>query len=108
LNCVSVKWVTRIQNIFSTGKISALLLIIILGIYCLIIGIFYHFLIINFINLIIYMTVFIGRYQNFENVMEGSNYDPGKIAVAFYSGLFCYTGWSYLNYVVEELKEPTK
>lgn len=86
LNCVSVKWVTRIQNIFSTGKISALLLIIGMGIYCLIIG----------------------RYQNFENVMEGSNYDAGKIAVAFYSGLFCYTGWSYLNYVVEEVEEPTK
>lgn len=86
LNCVSVKWVTRIQNIFSTGKIMALLLIIIMGVYCLVIG----------------------RYQNFENVLEGSNYDPGKIAVAFYSGLFCYTGWSYLNYVVEEVIEPVK
>lgn len=86
LNCVSVKWVNRIQNIFSTGKIAALLMIIFMGVYCLAIG----------------------RYQNFENVMEDSNYDAGKIAVAFYSGLFCYTGWSYLNYVVEEVKEPTK
>ncbi len=38
LNCVSVKWVTRIQNIFSTGKISALLMIIFVGIYCIAIG----------------------------------------------------------------------
>jgi len=68
------------------GKISALLMIVLMGVYCLAIG----------------------RYQNFENVLEGSNYDAGKIAVAFYSGLFCYTGWSYLNYVVEEVKEPTK
>jgi L-type amino acid transporter 5 len=68
------------------GKISALLMIVLMGVYCLVIG----------------------RYQNFENVLEGSNYDAGKIAVAFYSGLFCYTGWSYLNYVVEEVEEPTK
>jgi len=38
LNCVSVKWVTRVQNVFSTGKIIALLIIIFFGIYCLCIG----------------------------------------------------------------------
>ena len=38
LNCVSVKWVTRVQNVFSTGKIIALLIIICFGIYCLCIG----------------------------------------------------------------------
>ena len=35
LNCVSVKWVNRVQNIFSAGKIIALLIIIGFGIYCL-------------------------------------------------------------------------
>ena len=38
LNCVSVKWVTRIQNLFSAGKLIALLMIIGIGIYCLAIG----------------------------------------------------------------------
>lgn len=86
LNCVSVKWVTRVQNLFSAGKILALLIIIGFGIYCLCIG----------------------RYQNFTTMFEGSNYSVGKISVAFYSGLFCYAGWSYLNFVVEEVIEPNK
>ena len=38
LNCVSVKWVTRVDTLFSAGKITALLIIIVVGIYCLIIG----------------------------------------------------------------------
>ncbi len=38
LNCVSVKWVTKVQNLFSAGKLLALLGIIIIGIYCFIIG----------------------------------------------------------------------
>lgn len=50
----------------------------------------------------------LGRFENFSNPFENSNYNPGKIAVAFYSGLFCYAGWSYLNFVVEEVKEPNK
>lgn len=86
LNCVSVKWVNRIQNVFSAGKIIALLTIIGFGVYCLIQG----------------------RVENFVAPFENSNYEPGKIAVAFYSGLFCYAGWSYLNFVVEEVKEPNK
>jgi len=86
LNCVSVKWVNRVQSIFSAGKIIALVIIIAFGAYCL----------------------FQGRVDNFRNPLENSNYDPGKIAVAFYSGLFCYAGWSYLNFVVEEVHEPNK
>ena len=38
LNCVSVKWVTRVQNVFSTSKIFALLIIICFGIYSFCIG----------------------------------------------------------------------
>ena len=38
LNCVSVKWVTRVQNIFSIGKIISLLIMISFGIYSLWMG----------------------------------------------------------------------
>nr|CAD7425371.1 unnamed protein product [Timema monikensis] len=42
--------------------------------------------------------------SNFENAFEGGSTDPGKIAVAIYSGLFSYSGWNCLNYVTEELR----
>ena len=28
--------------------------------------------------------------------------------MAFYSGIFSYAGWNYLNFVTEELREPNK
>lgn len=86
VNCVSVKWVTRIQNFFTAGKVIALIIIICLGAYCL----------------------FLGRFENFKAPFEGTTTNPGHIALAFYSGLFSYAGWNYLNFVVEELKEPNK
>jgi hypothetical protein len=30
----------------------------------------------------------------------------GSIAVAFYSGLFAFGGWNFLNFVTEELQDP--
>jgi hypothetical protein len=38
--------------------------------------------------------------QSFQNLWGGSVTDPGKISLAFYSGLFAYQGWNYLNFIV--------
>lgn len=46
--------------------------------------------------------------SNFENAFENSQTDPGKLAVAFYSGIFSYAGWNYLNFMTEELRDPYK
>lgn len=35
----------------------------------------------------------IGNVQNFDNAFAGTNTNPGKIAKAFYSGIFSYSGW---------------
>lgn len=86
INCYNVKWATRVQDSFTFGKIIALLVIIAAG--------------------LVHMGV--GNTQNFENAFEGTTTEPGYVALSFYSGLFSYAGWNYLNFVTEELKEPTK
>ena len=47
-----------------------------------------------------------GNVSNFDNPWQGSQTSPGFIALSFYSGLFSYSGWTYLNFVTEELKDP--
>ncbi|KAK9872890.1 hypothetical protein WA026_020243 [Henosepilachna vigintioctopunctata] len=84
INCYDVKLVTRIQEVFTCTKIFALSIIVGTGLYYL----------------------FSGHTEHFETPMEGSDWEPGHIALAFYSGLFSYSGWNYLNYVTEELKDP--
>ncbi len=44
------------------------------------------------------------EYFTFDN----SEADITTISLAFYSGLFAYNGWNYLNLIIEELKDPVK
>lgn len=39
---------------------------------------------------------------------QDSQTDVTKISLAFYSGLFAYNGWNYLNFVIEELIDPVR
>lgn len=49
---------------------------------------------------------FSGNTGNFHNSFQGTSTEPGEIAVSFYSGIFSYAGWNYLNFMTEELKNP--
>ncbi|KAG8229592.1 hypothetical protein J437_LFUL002315 [Ladona fulva] len=84
VNCYDVRVTTKMQDVFMFGKVAALVIIIIAGLTYL----------------------FLGNSTYFEGIFEGSTSDPGKIAVSFYSGIFSYAGWNYLNFMTEELKNP--
>ncbi|XP_063226905.1 Y+L amino acid transporter 2 isoform X1 [Bacillus rossius redtenbacheri] len=84
MNCYDVRQTTKMQNVFMFTKILALVLIIIAG----------------------FSYLFLGNTSNFDRPFEGGSSDPGKIAVAIYSGIFSYSGWNYLNFMTEELKDP--
>lgn len=84
VNACSVRWATRIQDLFTAAKLLALTIIIITG-----------------------MTLIgLGNVEYFENAFEGTTTDVGKLSLAVYSGLFAYAGWNFLNFVTEEMKDP--
>lgn len=84
INCYDVKWVTRVTDIFTGTKVFALLVIVVAGAWYL----------------------FSGNTEHWETPMSNTLTSPGFIALAFYNGLFSYSGWNYLNFVTEELKDP--
>ena len=51
-------------------------------------------------------TIFSGKVEYFN--FDDTETDITKIALSFYSGLFAYNGWNYLNFVIEELQDPVK
>lgn len=47
----------------------------------------------SFLLCLLLYFLFLGKTDNFQNSFDGTVKDPGRIAVAFYSGIFSYTGW---------------
>lgn len=84
VNCYEVKWATFIQDIFTYAKLLALFIIIATGI------------------------VQLGRGKTENFTWDETEQDFSKIILSFYSGLFAYNGWNYLNYVIEEMKDPVR
>lgn len=89
VNCASVRWATRVQDMFTAGKLLALGLIIIMG----------------FVQICKGEYFWLEPKNAFENFQEP---DIGLIALAFLQGSFAYGGWNFLNYVTEELVDPYK
>uniref|UniRef100_A0AAR2KGN4 Solute carrier family 7 member 8a n=1 Tax=Pygocentrus nattereri TaxID=42514 RepID=A0AAR2KGN4_PYGNA len=89
VNCASVRWATRVQDMFTGGKLLALILIIIMGIVQICKGMSEY-----------YWLEPANAFEPFQD------YDVGLIALAFLQGSFAYGGWNFLNYVTEELVDP--
>uniref|UniRef100_A0A4W3J474 Solute carrier family 7 member 10b n=1 Tax=Callorhinchus milii TaxID=7868 RepID=A0A4W3J474_CALMI len=86
VNCSSVRWVTRVQDFFTAGKLLALGLIIVLGLG----------------------EICKGHYEALKpsNAFDSQIPSIGHVALAFLQGSFSYSGWNFLNYVTEELVDP--
>ncbi|KAL2076963.1 hypothetical protein ACEWY4_027448 [Coilia grayii] len=53
-------------------------------------------------------AAFIRNTQNLSNGFEGATTSFGDVGLAFYNGLWAYGGWSQLNFITEELKNPNR
>lgn len=88
INCYSVKLSMKMQNVFSVAKVASLCIIVLAGLVWIVLG-----------N---------AEHLKPSEIMEGTQTNPSHIALAFYSGVFSFSGWNSLNFVTEELINPRK
>uniref|UniRef100_A0A8C1KBA4 Si:ch73-352p4.8 n=1 Tax=Cyprinus carpio TaxID=7962 RepID=A0A8C1KBA4_CYPCA len=86
MNCWSVSMAARTQVLLTFIKMFALILIIIPGI----------------------MALVNGKTENFQNAFDSDSLSLTKLPLAFYSGLYAYGGWFYLNFITEEVINPNR
>ncbi|CEF65307.1 Amino acid/polyamine transporter I family-containing protein [Strongyloides ratti] len=55
-----------------------------------------------------YFYFFHGWTENLDDMWNESKYDTGSLVMAFYGGLWAYSGWDILNYGAGEIKNPKK
>lgn len=84
INLVSVKLYVKVQNVFTVCKVAACAVVIVGGIWWL----------------------STGRVDLLSEPFRGTTSSPGNVALAFYSGLWAYDGWSSAAIVTEEIQKP--
>ncbi|KAG8138278.1 putative Cystine-glutamate transporter-like protein, partial [Naja naja] len=86
LNSWSVSWSARLQTILSIIKLAALSLIIVPGM----------------------MLLAQGCTENFQDAFNTQALVLDKLPLAFYAGMFAYSGWFQTSFVREELVKPER
>ncbi|KAL8222084.1 UNVERIFIED_CONTAM: hypothetical protein K2H54_074903 [Gekko kuhli] len=86
LNCWSVTLSANIQTALTALKMITLGLVIVPGM----------------------MALGNGYYENFQEGFDTSTLTWDKLPLAFYSGMFAYGGWFYVNFVTEEIVNPKR
>uniref|UniRef100_A0A6J0UD88 Cystine/glutamate transporter-like n=1 Tax=Pogona vitticeps TaxID=103695 RepID=A0A6J0UD88_9SAUR len=86
LNSWSVTWSAQLQTILSIIKLAALALIIVPGM----------------------MLLAQGHIENFQDPFNSEMLVLDKLPLAFYAGMFAYSGWFQTSFVREELVKPER
>ncbi|KAJ7397133.1 Lysine-specific demethylase 7A [Pitangus sulphuratus] len=86
LNSWSVTWSARLQTALSIVKLLALTLIIVPGM----------------------MLLAQGHTENFQDAFDRESLVLDKLPLAFYAGMFAYSGWFQASFVREELVRPER
>ena len=87
VNCISIHLAARAQVLFMSCKLLAVASIVIVAVIRLLSG---------------------NTTEFSQNVFRDSATGPGDVGHAFYSAMWAYSGWSGLNSITEEVKNPNK
>ncbi|OCT74853.1 solute carrier family 7 member 13 [Xenopus laevis] len=88
INIKSAKMTTWVQNVFTVLKMLALIFIVICG-----------------------LKELGGKTEipgHLTNAFDSPSPNAVQIAESFFQGLYAYGGWNFLNYIAEEIKNPSK
>ncbi|XP_029453338.1 cystine/glutamate transporter-like [Rhinatrema bivittatum] len=86
LNSWSVSWSAKLQTFLSVIKLTALALIIVPGM----------------------ILLKEGHTENFQGAFDSSTVALDRLSVAFYPGMFAYSGWFQVSYFREEVVNPER
>ncbi|KAH8872800.1 Large neutral amino acids transporter small subunit 2 [Schistosoma japonicum] len=86
INAYSVRLSTFVQDIFTYAKVAALVMIIITG----------------------FVQIGFGKVDGLIGAFDNSDWSPSALTRGFYVGLFAYSGWNYLNCMIEEMNNPRR
>jgi len=84
INCYDVKWANMVQDYLTYAKVFALIIICLTGA----------------------VQLCRGKVENF--TWDDTETNPATLALSLYSGLFAFTGWNCLNFIIEEMKNPVR
>uniref|UniRef100_A0A672FJI9 b(0,+)-type amino acid transporter 1 n=1 Tax=Salarias fasciatus TaxID=181472 RepID=A0A672FJI9_SALFA len=85
-NCLSVRLASYVQNFFTAAKLLIIAVIVVSGI----------------------VLLAQGNTDNLTNAFDSPSLSFGSVGLAFYNGLWAYDGWNQLNFITEELKNPSR
>uniref|UniRef100_A0AAR2J369 Cystine/glutamate transporter n=1 Tax=Pygocentrus nattereri TaxID=42514 RepID=A0AAR2J369_PYGNA len=56
----------------------------------------------------VWVLISLGETKNFQNAFQVDTVQLTNLPLAFYSGMYAYAGWFYLNFVIEEVENPER